>query len=130
MKLYVLLPERVLLETETVKVRAEAVDGHFCLEPRHVDFIAPLVPGVLSYVTPAGRTAYVAVDEGVLVKCGFEVRVSTFKAVAGDRLEILQAALAQEIRQLNEAEQATRSALARLEAGILRQYGQLKTVLQ
>ncbi len=130
MKLCVQLPERVLLETEVVKVRAEAVNGHFCLEPRHVDFIAPLVPGVLSYVTAAGRTAYVALDEGILVKCGFEVRVSTFKAVPGERLETLKTALEAEIRQLDETEQATRSALARLEAGILRQYGQLKERLR
>lgn len=129
MKLTILLPDQVLLEARTAKILAEAVNGHFCLEPRHVDFIAALVPGVLTYVESGGRTWYVALDEGILVKCGFEVRVSTFKAVRGDRLETLRQKVESEIRQLDEAERATRSALARLEAGILRQYGQFHGVL-
>jgi len=129
MKLTVLVPERIFLQARADKILAEAVDGHFCLEPRHVDFIAALVPGVLTYRESGGRTWYVAVDEGILVKCGFEVRVSTFKAVRGDRLETLRQKVESEIRQLDESERATRSALARLEAGILRQYGQFRGVL-
>ncbi len=128
MKLAVLVPERIFLRARADKILAEAADGHFCLEPRHVDFIAALVPGVLTYRESGGRTWYVAVDEGILVKCGFEVRVSTFKAVRGDRLETLRQKVESEIRQLDESERATRSALARLEAGILRQYGRFHGV--
>ncbi len=130
MLLRILLPSKVFLEAETVKVLAEAENGHFCLEPRHVDFVSILVPGVLTYVENGGRFWYVALDEGILVKRGEEVRISTYKAIRGARLEILREKVETEIRQLDEAERATRSALARLEVGILRRYGRLSEVLK
>ena len=40
MKLRVMLPSEVLIETEAVKVVAEAQNGLFCLLPLHVDFTA------------------------------------------------------------------------------------------
>jgi F-type H+-transporting ATPase subunit beta len=47
MKLMVLLPGEVFMEEEVEKVIAEARNGSFCLLPRHVDFVAALVPGLL-----------------------------------------------------------------------------------
>jgi hypothetical protein len=47
MKLTILLPGEVFLEAEAAKVIAEAGNGSFCLLPRHVDFVAALVPGLL-----------------------------------------------------------------------------------
>ncbi|NMC75543.1 MAG: F0F1 ATP synthase subunit epsilon, partial [Geobacteraceae bacterium] len=45
MKLTVLLPTGVLVDQEVTKVTAEAENGSFCLLPRHIDFLAALVPG-------------------------------------------------------------------------------------
>ncbi len=130
MLLRILLPSEIFLEVRTVKVLAEAENGHFCLEPRHIDFVSILVPGVLTYQETGGRFWYVALDEGILVKCGGEVCISTYKAIQGDRLEILRDKVENEIRKLDDAERATRSTLARLEAGILRRYGRLSEVLK
>lgn len=129
-QLKVLLPDKVFLKTQVVKVIAEAENGHFCLEPRHVDFVAALVPGILAYVERSGKTLYLALDEGILVKCGFKVQVSTYKAVQAAELASLRQKLETEILKLDEAERATRSALARLEAGILRRYGEFREVLK
>lgn len=130
MTLKILLPSEVQLATPAIKVIAEAVNGFFCLEPRHVDFVSVLVAGVLIYADEQDRLHYVAIDEGILVKCGFEVRVSTYKAIAGEALETLREKVATEIRLLDDSERATRSVLARLEAGILRQYGELREILK
>ncbi len=54
MRLKVLLPTEVLVDEEVVKVTAEAENGSFCLLPRHIDFVAALVPSLLSFVK-AGR---------------------------------------------------------------------------
>ena len=70
MKLKVVLPSGVLLDQEVVKVVAEAENGSFCLLPRHVDFVAALVPGILAFTPAQGDEAFLATDEGVLVKCG------------------------------------------------------------
>lgn len=122
MRLVVLIPTDVVLDEAVNKIVAEAQDGWFCLEPRHVDFVTALVPGVLSFVTAQGREAYVAVDEGTLVKCGARVLVSTSRAVRGDELATLEDTVSREFRALDDAERAARSALARLEAGIVRRF--------
>ncbi len=129
-RLKVLLPNQVFLEARVVKVIAEAENGHFCLKPHHVDFVAALVPGILTYVEGSGQTGYLALDEGILVKYGFKVQVSTYKAVQAAELAGLRERVETEILKLDEAERATRSALARLEAGILRRYGEFREVLK
>ena len=120
MRLRVLLPTEVLLDEAVVKVVAEAANGSFCLLPRHVDFVAALVPGVLAYTDAAGATGYVGVDEGMLVKREDDVLVSVFDAVRGAEMGALAALVHRRFRDLDEDERQARGALARLEAGALR----------
>lgn len=122
MQLKILLPTEVLLDTKVCKVIAEAENGSFCLEPRHVDFVAALVPGLLSYTTPAGDELFVGIDEGILVKCGGEVSVSTREAVTGSDPETLKLAILDRGHELDEHERSARSVLARLEAGIAKRF--------
>ena len=126
MRLKLLLPTEVLVEARVSKVIAEGENGLFCLLPRHVDFVAALVPGILYYTTEEGRDQLVAVDEGSLVKCGDEVLVSVFNAVPGTDIGQLQSTVAQSFRNLDEDERRARSALARLEAGTLRRILELE----
>ena len=65
MRLKVLLPTRVLLDEQVKKVVAEATTGSFGMLPRHIDFVAPLAPGLLSFVDAAGEEQFVAVDQGM-----------------------------------------------------------------
>ena len=58
MRLKVILPSGVLLEQEVVKVIAEAQNGLFCLLPRHVDFLASLLPGILAATSPSGEETF------------------------------------------------------------------------
>ncbi len=74
MKLTVLLPSEVLLEEEVVRIKAEAENGWFGILPKHVDLVTALVPGVLVFERPGHPEEYLAVDHGILVKCGPEVR--------------------------------------------------------
>jgi len=115
MKLKVILPMRIFLDQEVTKVTAEAANGSFCLLPKHIDFVAALVPGIISFESEKGEE-YLAVDEGVLVKRASEVMVSTRRAVRSKDLgEMLQIVM-QEFRILDEREKKTRSILAKLEA--------------
>jgi len=120
MTVKVILPSGVLLEQEAVKVVAEAQNGSFCLLPRHIDFAAALVPGILALTPGDGEETFLAVDEGVLVKRGPEVLVSTWNAVRG-RLGELRQAVREQFRELGEEEQKARSALDHLEASLVRQ---------
>ncbi len=120
MTVKVILPSGVLLKQETVKVVAEAQNGSFCLLPRHVDFVAALVPGILTLTSQDGEETFLAVDEGILVKRGQEILVSSGNAVRG-RLGELRQAVREQFQELDESEQQARLALDRLEASFVRQ---------
>lgn len=126
MQLRILLPTEVLVSERAAKVVAQAENGSFCLLPRHADFASVLVPGVLAFVRPDGGETFVAMDHGVLVKCGQEVLVSTFSGVRGTDLGQLQELVEERFLELDEHERRARSALARLEASALRGFGELQ----
>lgn len=126
MRLQVLLPTEVLVDESVTKVIAEAVNGSFCLLPRHIDFVAALVPGVLLFNDPEGKEGYAAIDEGILVKCGRDVFVSTFNGVRGEKLSELKTLVEEHYLALDERERKARTALARLEAGTLRRFRELQ----
>ncbi len=118
MRLLVLLPTAVLIDQEVTKVIAEAENGSFCILPRHIDFVAALVPGIFSFVSD--EEEFLAVDEGILVKCGSTVTVSTRKAIRSMDLGMLKRAVREEFRSLDEREKKTRTILAKLEADFAR----------
>ncbi|MCM1984936.1 F0F1 ATP synthase subunit epsilon [Lyngbya confervoides] len=122
MQLTVCLPQKILIQTGVVKVTAESAHGLFCLLPRHIDCLTVLVPGLLTYLTPEGSEKFLAIDEGILVKCGEQVRVSTRHGIQGQDLLDLQRQVRQHFQTLDEQERRTRAALAKLEAGLVRHF--------
>ncbi len=122
LRLRVLLPTATLVDAQVVKVIAEAEDGAFCILPRHADWVAALVPGILLYTDADHAEHLCAVDTGTLVKAGDEVRVACFNAVPGADFASLRQTVEDAFRSLDEHERETRSALARLEAGTLRRF--------
>jgi F-type H+-transporting ATPase subunit epsilon len=126
LRLRIFLPTETMVDEPARKVIAEAENGHFCLLPRHLDFAAALVPGILIFVDAEGGERLLAVDEGTLVKAGAEVRVSVFNAVAGADLGRLRQTVDESFLSLDEHDREARSALARLEAGTLRGFVELE----
>lgn len=120
MRLEVFTPTDRLVSTEVSKVVAEGVEGSFALLPRHIDIVAALVPGLLSYVDDSGQEAFLGVDEGVLVKCGAQVTVSVLGAFRSPDLMQLRLEVERRFLTLDEHERNARTALARLEAGAIR----------
>ena len=122
MRLKILLPTEVLVDEQAGKVTAEAQNGSFCLLPRHVDFVAALVPGLLSFENDEGEEIFVAVDEGVLVKYGQKVLVSTRSAVRGGELGELRQIVEERFMVLDDKEKTARTAMAKIEAGFVRRF--------
>lgn len=125
MKLQIMTPIEVLLEEEVVKVTAEGPNGFFCLLPRHIDFVSLLAPGVLVFEDADGLESFVALDEGVLVKCGNEVLVSVLNAARSPDLGHLRQIVEEQFRELDEHERAVRTTLARLETDFVRRFLEL-----
>ena len=127
MRLKLLLPNEILINEPVQKIIAKAHNGSFCLEPRHIDFVSALVPGLLMYIAESGQEVFIAIDEGTLVKCGDEVLISTYNAVIGNDLATLRDTVENRFVQLGESERIARSALARLEAGVIRRFTQMES---
>jgi F-type H+-transporting ATPase subunit epsilon len=121
MNLKVLLPFQVFAEkTGVSRIVAETREGSFGLLPRRLDCVAALAPGILIYENETEGEVYVAVDEGVLIKTGPDVFVSVRNAIAGTDLGQLREAVEREFLNLDEREREVRSALARMESGLIR----------
>jgi len=126
MRFKLLLPTEILFDGPVQKIVAEAQDGFFGILPRHIDFVAALVPGVLIYVDSECSERFVGIDEGMLVKRADEVMVSTRNAVTGDNLETLKDLVQQRFVEIGEHEKSVRSAISRLEAGVVRRFIELQ----
>lgn len=118
MQLKVMEPEQMIADVQTDKVIAEGYNGSFCLEPRHVDFVSALKPGILLY-KEGEEEHYIAVDEGILVKCGKQVLVSVLNAIKGDTLEELEQRIRKQFKKTEAMNQASKIALKSIEAGVL-----------
>ncbi len=126
MMLQIALPDRLLLSREVTTVVAEGREGSFGIEPRHVDYVSPLVPGILTFGTDGPEEEqFVAVDRGLLVKQGDHVYVSVRDAVFGPDLGALEETVREKFATLNEQERAVRSTVDRLEADFVRRFARL-----
>jgi len=124
--LRILLPQRVAVDQTVNKVTATGEDGSFCLLPRHVDFVATLVPGLLAYTDRSGEETIVAIDRGVLVKCGDEVLVSSPRVIGGRPLGELQRAVDEQFSALDERQRRAQAALGKIEADFVRSVVELE----
>lgn len=127
MRLQILLPYQIFADIADVQsIVAETRDGSFGLLPHRLDCVAALEPGILTYTTKDNGEVYIAVDEGILVKSGSEVRVSVRNAQGGIDLAKLYAAVEQQFLNLDEREREVRTTLAKLESGFIRHFSGLQ----
>ncbi|MDB4438371.1 F0F1 ATP synthase subunit epsilon [bacterium] len=123
MNLKILLPFQIFAEeTGVLRIVAETPEGAFGLLPHRLDCIAALEPGILTYETEGEGEVFVAVDEGVLVKVGEDVRISVRHAHGGVDLEDLRKSVEAEFLTLDENEKESRSVTTKLEMGFLRRF--------
>lgn len=111
-----------LLDKPVRKVIAEDYQGFFGLLPRHIDFVTALSPGIIAYESVEGVMRYAAIDEGVLVKAGQDVIVTTTRAVLGNELGELKETFRQMIEAEEEHNKKLVTAAARLEADLARKF--------
>ena len=104
------------------RIVAQTLKGSFGLLPHRLDCAAALAPGILTYETEADGEAYLAVDQGVLVKVGRDVLVSVRNAIGGTDLDQLHEAVKREFLSVDEQEKSVRVALAKMESGFIHRF--------
>lgn len=120
-RLEVMTPEKEVISESVEKIVAEARNGSFCLEPRHIDFLAELVPGIFSYWI-GQQENLLAIDGGILVKKNDEVTVSVRHAIKGEHLTELESVVREKFRILDEKERETQIALEQLQADFIKRF--------
>jgi F-type H+-transporting ATPase subunit epsilon len=126
MTVSLLLPTRSLFEGKATRLTAVAANGAFGIWPNHVDFVAAIVPSVLTMFLADGSEEIYGLDEGLLLKKGHRVTVSVRRGVHGDDLDSLQGTVEASFLQMDEDERQARSALSRLEADMVRRFSELQ----
>ncbi len=121
LKLKILLPYKIFAELQHVSgITAETKKGSLGILPNRLDCVAALVPGIISYKNETNGTHYIAIDEGILIKTGYDVVVSVRNAIKGTSLEELRESVEKEFKHLDEKEKNVRNVLAKLESGFIR----------
>jgi F-type H+-transporting ATPase subunit epsilon len=119
MSLKILAPFQTLLVRDGVKrIVAETRRGFVGLWPHRLDCAAALIPGILTFETVDSTEQYVAVDRGVLLKTGREVRVSVRNAVVGGDLGKLRERVDQQSRTRQASDRQSRELLTKMESEI------------
>jgi F-type H+-transporting ATPase subunit epsilon len=127
MNLKILLPYRIFAQkTDVSRIVAETGEGSVGLLPHRLDCVAALVPGILTYTTPADGTVYVAVDAGVLVKSGADVLVSVRRAVGGTDLGELHESIKREFLMVDAQSREVRAAVARMEGAFVGRFAEFQ----
>lgn len=119
MRLRVLTPTHAEVDEEVTKVSVQAVGGAFTMLPRHIDTVAVLETGLLTFDRPEGAEGVAAVDGGTVVKVGPDVVVSTPTAVVGADLASMRRAVEQLLSSREAHERAARRALSWLEVDVV-----------
>ncbi|AMN47996.1 ATPase [Steroidobacter denitrificans] len=126
MQVYVRLPARILFEGPATRLVATAANGSFGILPNHIDFVTALVPSVL-LVTPLDAPEQVfGIDEGLLLKKGHTVEIAVRRGVHGADLESLRETVGERFAGMEDEERASRAALSRLEADMVRRFATLR----
>ncbi len=120
------LPTRVLYQGKARKLFAVAENGAFGMLPNHIDFVTSLVPSVLILTLDHGSEQIFGIDEGILVKKGDQVDIAIRRGVRGEDLDSLQDSVRRNFIEVDEDERVARSALSRLEAGMVRRFADLQ----
>ncbi|PHQ25909.1 ATPase [Marinobacter guineae] len=120
------LPTRVLYQGKARKLFAVAENGAFGMLPNHIDFVTSLVPSVLILTLEHGSEQIFGIDEGILVKKGDQVDIAIRRGVLGKDLDSLQDSVRRNFIEVDEDERVARSALSRLEAGMVRRFADLQ----
>lgn len=120
------LPTRLLHEGAARKLFAVAENGAFGMLPNHADHVSSLVPSVLVLTDADGKEHFFGIDHGLLVKHGHQVDIAVRRAVRGDSLDTLAESIDAMFSQVDEEERSARTAMSRLEVGMVRHFGQLR----
>jgi F-type H+-transporting ATPase subunit epsilon len=125
MNLQILVPYRLFTEKTNVRrIQMETDAGSFGFLPARLDCVAVLVPGIFAYEAEREGESYVAIDAGILVKTGPDVRISVRNAIEGPDLAALKFSVEQEFLKRDIQEEGLQKIMAKMESRFIRRFAE------
>ncbi|MCL2438970.1 MAG: ATPase [Alphaproteobacteria bacterium] len=110
---------------DVAAVEAQGSRGRFAMLPRHIDMTEALGVSILAW-RAGGKMKFAGLDEGVIVKAGSRVSVSSRRVIMGESLSDLKARVKKEFFTDVEEEKKLKSVLSAMEAGLSRLFAELR----
>lgn len=129
MQVSIRLPEKTLYSGQASMLYGEAENGSFGILPQHADFITSLVPSVFIVTESDGTERFFGLQQGFLVKKDKQVEIVARRGLEGKDLLDLAEQMHHAFEAADEEEREARTALAKLEIGMAKQFRELKRPL-
>lgn len=126
MTLTVYLPFQILIQQPIQKITFESVDGFHTILPKHIDYATALKTGIVRYQDENGQTSYLACDEGILIKKGANISLSTRLGIKNNNLKELENVIKIDFKKMEETRKESNKTMAQLELTLARGLLQLK----
>lgn len=121
LNLEILIPYRVFAKKTSVsRMVVETTMGSMGLLPHRMDCVAALVPGILVFEDDLDGEVFVAVDQGSLIKIGFDIKISVRNAIGGLSLADLRGQVETQFLNLDEDQLLSRASIEKMESGFIR----------
>lgn len=110
LNLLVYSPFELSLEIRIVKVAVfKAKEGGFVMLPNHIDYVSSFDSTIISCVDTDNKEVFIAVNEGIITKCGEEVKVSTYSSIIGDSMEDIKIKIKEKMNESNSEKELNKS---------------------
>lgn len=90
LNLKIYTPDKLVLNETILKLSVDGKEGNFSIMPKHIDYISSFSDGIISYTDTNNAVNFLAVNQGVLVKTGRNIEISTFHVALGTDLKDLK----------------------------------------
>lgn len=83
LNLRIYTPDKLFIDETITKITVYGKEGCFTILPKHIDYVSSLDDCILYFEKENKDIVFVGVNQGILVKSGREIQISTFNAVNG-----------------------------------------------
>ena len=103
--LRVYTPDKLVVEDVIKKINVNGKEGSFTILPKHIDYVSSFVDSVIAYVDNNEKTKFLAVNQGILIKTGRNLEISTFNVIKSNSLLELKNVLKLSVEEDNKNEE-------------------------
>lgn len=91
LNLRIYTPNKLFVDETITKLTVYGNEGSFTILPKHIDYVSSFDDCMLYFTKIDGETIFMGANQGILVKSGREIQISTFNIInGGNSLEELK----------------------------------------